>query len=308
MTITSAAELKKYHEEDLRSAQTWMVGVILLVLVFFGLLAYLSQKPALYGVALFSAIAVFVFHRSYYRKSYRRLAIFKTAFPENWRRILAQHSVFFKNLNSSKKDLFEKRVQIFFSEKRVEGIDTEVDDEIKLLVAASSIIPSFAFPAFNYPQLNEVLVYPASFSKKFEIGGANKREQNIEGMVGNQYMNHSLLLSKPALLAGFNGRSGEENVGIHEFVHLLDREDGDTDGVPERLMDHRYAIPWLHLIKEETDRIKRGKSDINPYAITNNAEFLAVVSEYFFNDPEEFQEKHPELYSFLSAFYGQAAS
>ena len=187
----------------------------------------------------------------------------------------------------------------------MEGIDTEIDDEIRLLVATSAIIPTFAFPAFNYPHLSEVLIYPASFNHQFEGKGENKRDENIEGMVGNRYMEHSLLLSKPALLAGFNGRSGENNVGIHEFVHLLDREDGETDGVPERLMEHKYVIPWLRQIKGETARIETGKSDINPYAITNNAEFLAVVSEYFFNDPEDFQERHPDLYSFLSGFYGQ---
>ena len=74
------------------------------------------------------------------------------------------------------------------------------------------------------------------------------------------------------------------------------------------LIDHQYTMPWLHLIKEEMDKIKRGSSDINPYAVTNNAEFLAVVSEYFFSDPEEFHQKHGELYSFMSDFYDQKLS
>lgn len=40
-------------------------------------------------------------------------------------------------------------------------------------------------------------------------------------------------------------------------------------------------------------------------ALTNNAEFLAVVSEYFFDNPEKFQKKHPELYQFLSAIFNR---
>ncbi len=305
MSVTSVSELKQYHENALRSARFRTFAVESVALIMFVLLGYFGEIQVLYGIALLVVGAIELFHRLHNKKTYKRLSIFSTVFPPAWRQVLEKHVLFYNNLTSSKKELFEKRVQIFLSEKRVEGIDTEIDYEIRLLVAASGIIPTFAFPAFDYPQLHEVLIYPASFSKKFEINGANKSEENIEGMVGNQYMNHSLLLSKPALLQGFNGRSGEENVGIHEFVHLLDREDGDTDGVPERLLDHAYTLPWLHLIKEETDRIRRGKSDINPYAITNNAEFLAVVSEYFFSDPEEFQEKHPELYGFLSGFYDQ---
>ena len=307
MAITSASDLKRHYDNVLKGARLIAVMFALLSLLFFGTLTYFSGKQAMLILGIISAIAILVFHRVYYRKSYSRLALFQVDFPVGWRTILQKHSLFYRNLNALKRELFEKRVQIFLFEKRVEGIDTDVDDLVKVLVATSAVIPTFAFPVFNYPHLNEVLIYPSSFNRQFEGKGENKMDENIEGMVGNRFMARSLLLSKPALLAGFNGRSGEDNVGIHEFVHLLDREDGETDGIPERLMENNYVIPWLRQIKGETARIKQGKSDINPYAITNNAEFLAVVSEYFFNDPEEFEERHPDLYRFLSGFYGQQA-
>jgi Mlc titration factor MtfA (ptsG expression regulator) len=37
------------------------------------------------------------------------------------------------------------------------------------------------------------------------------------------------------------------------------------------------------------------RSDINPYGATNEAEFLAVASEYFFERPKLLKEKHPDL-------------
>jgi len=274
-------------------------------MVFFGALAFFSHQPVLYFIGLLTIGVVEAVNRNYFRKTYRRVAIFNTAFPDSGKAILNDNILFYEALDSKRKLLFEKRVQLFLLEKKIEGIDTGIDDKVRLLVASSAIIPTFAFPAFDYPQLNEVLIYPGSFSKEFEIKGADPASENIEGMVGNRYMNHSLLLSKPSLLAGFNGRKGEENVGIHEFVHLLDREDGEADGIPERLAESSFTLPWLHLIKKEMNSIKSGHSDINPYAITNNAEFLAVVSEYFFSDPQEFYEKHPELYHYLSEFYHQ---
>lgn len=301
-TITSVQDLKNYYENQLKSARVRAIGWELGIMILFGILAYFSHKNVLYLIGFLLVGVIALIHRFQYKKSYARLAVFKAAFPVSWRDILEKHAVFFQNLDAKKKALFEKRVQLFLLDKRVEGIDTEINDEVRVLVAASAIIPTFAFPAFDYPALNEVLVYPASFSEKFEIG-ENKPSENIEGMVGNRYMNHSLLLSKPALLSGFNGRKGDNNVGIHEFVHLLDREDGETDGIPERLADNIYTLPWLHLIKKEMHEIRSGESDINPYAITNNAEFLAVVSEYFFNNPEEFRQKHAELYDILSHFY-----
>ena len=54
---------------------------------------------------------------------------------------------------------------------------------------------------------------------------------------------------------------------------------------------------------QEVHKIETGHSDINPYATTNEAEFFAVVSEYFFEKPEEFEAKHPELYEMLSRIF-----
>jgi len=52
-------------------------------------------------------------------------------------------------------------------------------------------------------------------------------------------------------------------------------------------------------------RIQQGRSDISPYALTSNAEFLAVVSEYFFDNPENFKIKHPNLYNYLITIFHQ---
>ena len=124
-------------------------------------------------------------------------------------------------------------------------------------------------------------------------------------MVSNRFQDGTVILSKPDLERAFDGLPHKGNVGIHEFVHMLDKEDGVIDGVPELLLEHQYIAPWLHEIKEEIKRIERGKSDINAYALTNNAEFLAVVSEYFFDNPEKFKNRHPELYQRLSAIFKQ---
>jgi Mlc titration factor MtfA (ptsG expression regulator) len=47
------------------------------------------------------------------------------------------------------------------------------------------------------------------------------------------------------------------------------------------------------------------RSDIDPYAVTNEGEFFAVVSEYFFERPDLLEEKHPELYKLLTEFFHQ---
>ncbi len=46
-------------------------------------------------------------------------------------------------------------------------------------------------------------------------------------------------------------------------------------------------------------------ADINPYGGTNKQEFFAVASEYFFERPKLFKQKHPELYKLLEEIFQQ---
>lgn len=225
--------------------------------------------------------------------------------PALWQEMLEKKVVFYAQLNDSDKSLFEKRIQRFLVTKHIEGVETEIDDSIKLMVAASAVIPTFAFPEYNYPDVRTVLIYPNSFDENFRTKRYDGHKEFISGMVGDRAMNGTVILSKPDLVMAFDGLPHKENVGIHEFVHLLDKEDGSIDGVPKLLIDHAYIGPWLHEIKREMKKIEDGTSDINPYGLTNNAEFLAVVSEYFFDNPGKFRKRHPELYGFLSGFFNR---
>ncbi|MGB0177284.1 MAG: zinc-dependent peptidase, partial [Owenweeksia sp.] len=89
------------------------------------------------------------------------------------------------------------------------------------------------------------------------------------------------------------------------FVHLIDKMDGATDGVPDVLMRHPQTIPWLKMMKGEIRQIMEKDSDIRPYGATNQAEFYSVASEYFFKRPRLFKKKHPELYEALTVIFKQ---
>lgn len=239
------------------------------------------------------------------RKSPKEKRILAQPFPENWRNILYEHVKFYADLDDVHKAGFEKRIQLFLATKKIEPIDTEIDDAIKIMVAASAIIPMFAFPGYNYPNLREILIYPNSFDDKFQTRRFEGHQQFIIGMVGDRYMNGTMIISKPDLVNAYNNTYHKSNVGIHEFIHLVDKDDGATDGIPEILLKHAYVVPWLQIIKEEMENIQQGRSDISPYALTSDAEFLAVVTEYFFDDPENFKSKHPGLYDYLSSIFLQ---
>ena len=229
----------------------------------------------------------------------------KKEFPSIWRNILIQKVSFYNSLNNEEKKRFEFKVQEFLLNVRITGIHTEIDDTDKVLVAASAIIPVFEFPDWKYTNIFEVLLYPNSFNQNFETNGEDAR---ILGMVGTGYMEGKMILSKPALLHGFSNESDKKNTAIHEFVHLIDKLDGNIDGIPSVLMEKQYTIPWLDLIGKKIDEIYENKSDINPYGGTNKAEFFAVISEYFFERPKLLAQAHPELYKLLEEIFNQNMS
>jgi hypothetical protein len=220
-----------------------------------------------------------------------------------WSPILTEHVWFYQQLQPPGKIRFEESVQQFLDEVRITGVGTEVEDLDRLLVAASAVIPLFGFPGWHYSKLNEVILYEGSFNQDYQTGQGEER--NILGLVGGNGMTGTMILSKPALRLGFEQHNSNNNVGIHEFVHLLDRADGATDGVPESLLQQPYVIPWIKLMHQEITSIQEGGSDVNPYGSTNEAEFLSVISEYFFQQPHLLEKRHPELFALMEKIFRQ---
>ncbi|WP_295673174.1 zinc-dependent peptidase [uncultured Mucilaginibacter sp.] len=222
--------------------------------------------------------------------------------PNALKIILNTRVPYYQKLDKADKGRFEIQVNDFLKYVRIEGVGTTLTDIDRALIASSGVIPIFGFPGWKYNNLTNIILYPDTFDQEFQFEGENR---NIMGMVGSGYMNGQMLLSRAALLKGFSSSSGKGNTAIHEFVHLLDKSDGETDGVPENLLPHQYTVPWLKMMHQEMHRIEAGKSDIDVYASTNETEFLAVAAEYFFEKPDQLKHKHPEIYDLLSQMFGQ---
>ena len=214
--------------------------------------------------------------------------------------ILAEQVPFYQQLNTSRQTEFEERAAHFLTQVKITGVKTVVEDTDRVLIAASAIIPIFNFSGWEYRNLNEVLLYPDSFDHEFDQQGADR---NILGMVGSGALNHMMILSQFELRQAFINESGKNNTAIHEFIHLVDKTDGEIDGIPESILHKQYIKPWLQLMQKKIKEIMDEQSDINPYGATNEAEFFAVASEYFFERPELLKEKHPELYGLLQNIF-----
>jgi len=217
-------------------------------------------------------------------------------FPQQWRALLVQHIAFYNRLNPLDKSKFEDRVHTFLLNVQIVGVATEVTHLDRILVASGAIIPIFGFASWNYSNLELVEIYPDQFL-------IPNTEQYANGLVGWGKMEGRVKLSRKALVDGFYNQNDQKNVAIHEFVHVLDMQDGTIDGKLSKIMKEIDIKPWLQIIHTKMRTIQSGSSTIRDYGSTSNAEFLAVVSEFFFESPEKMKTEHPELYQMLDRFY-----
>jgi Mlc titration factor MtfA (ptsG expression regulator) len=221
-------------------------------------------------------------------------------FLPEWQVTLQEKIQFYRSLSNEEKARFEKAVLRFLNTTEIRGIKTIVSKEDVVLIGASAIIPIFAFKDWEYINLHEVLIYPEHFDFVPEPGSS---PVPAFGMVGFGYMEGKMILSKKALHYGFNNEEDKRNTAIHEFVHLIDKLDGEVDGILTVLKEKSYVMPWLELMDKKMEEIIDSKSDIRPYGATNRGEFMAVVSEYFFERPYLLQEKHPEVFKYMELMF-----
>jgi Mlc titration factor MtfA (ptsG expression regulator) len=288
-----------------RRTRLWALvfaALMLAVSALIGLAAIRSGQPegTTLVLTLAPAVGVYAWQTGRIR---RRRAILREPFPPEWEAVLQRDVAFFRVLEPAAQQQFRRQLQVFLGEKRVTGIKVDIDTTTRVLVAASAIIPIFGFPDWEWDQINEVLVYPTRFDGNFQFG--DKHGHDILGMVGTGSLNRLMILSKPDLISGFRNATDKRNVGVHEFAHLVDKTDGVIDGVPEVGLDRQAIGPWIDLVRRKMAEIEAAKSDINRYALTNEAEFFAVTSEYFFERPGMMQRRHPLLYAALERVFKQ---
>lgn len=249
-------------------------------------------------------IAIIMVNYLLWRRKQKKLAAYKL--PQGTRFLLHSYVPFYRELNQTDKDKFEERMRDFLARTKVTGVDGVIVHDVDLVfIAASAIIPLFGYLNWRYNNLNEVLLYAGTFSKKYEMDGPDR---NVLGMVGDGVMNREMILSQPALRAGYLYPDNAHNTAIHEFAHLIDKADGAIDGVPQYLLDKETTKTWKSYMHIYIRAIKEGYTDINPYGATSEGEFFAVVSEYYFKQPQIFKEQYPEMYHMLRKMYQPQAA
>ncbi len=262
--------------------------------------------PVLLAVFVILVVAAFAGAPAY--AEWRRRRIRAHPFPAAWREILARRVPYVSLLSPDLRWQLEGHVQVFLDEKNFVGCDGfEVTDEVRLTIAAQACLLLLNRKSYYFPRVRDILVYPGAFVVERVMGGPMLQSDSTRVLSGESWGHGQIVLSWADTAQGAAIPDDGRNVVIHEFAHQLDQEKGYANGAPWLGRRDRYA-QWSRVLGEEYARLQYHAATgtptlFNTYGATEPAEFFAVVSEAFFEQPRIFAHLHPALYEELRSVY-----
>ncbi len=235
-----------------------------------------------------------------WRKAKRRQLLFSIETPKTWLEHIKNNVAIYHFLPKELQQELLGHINIFLAEKYFSGhAGLEVTDEMRVTIAAQACLLLLNRKTNYYPHLKTIRIYPAGFKnpKHADQPGHHLGESWVRGPV--------VLSWSDTIHGGKNAKDGT-NVVIHEFAHQLDQADGAGDGRP--WIDSALIKTWGKVMSKEFKSLMikaklRNRTFFNFYGATNPAEFFAVISEHFYEQPRTFKRKHPDLYQVLVNYY-----
>ena len=185
-------------------------------------------------------------------------------------------------------------------------------DAMCLKLATMACVPILHLGLDWYDHWYTIILYEGDFVPnrpyRSEDGVVHSRGP---GLSGEAWFQGPVILSWESICsAGAHARHGNAgNVVIHEMAHKLDMLRDGANGAPPMHPDMRPG-EWHDIFTAAWDRFhddwKHQRAlPLDDYSLKNPAEFFAVCSETFFEDPETMKAGIPEVYRLLCQFYRQ---
>lgn len=244
-------------------------------------------------------------------KQRRRRKILAEPFPVEWFEILTRNVPYYACLADAEQAKLRDDLRVFIAEKYWEGCGgLQLTDEIKVTIAALACLLVLAIDHDFYPMLQSILVYPSGFSaphRRVMPGGIV-----VEGTsdnLGEAWYRGPVIIAWDAAAHDSVHHGHGKNLVFHEFAHQLDMLDRAIDGTPPLGSREEYKR-WQEVMSAEFDKLviasDRGEATLlDHYGATDPAEFFAVATECFFEQPLEMRQRHPKMYAVMREYYRQ---
>lgn len=240
----------------------------------------------------------------------RRRRLAAQPFPASWRAPLERIAAY-PWLTPDERARLCDLVQVFVAEKHWEGCGgLELTDEIRVTIAGLACLMILGRDHDLFAEVTSILVYPAAVVlPPPDVGTYVWVEPVPEGVPisGQSLRGGAVVLSWDDVVHGARDPRDGRNLVFHELAHKIDELGGSVDGtppLPDAAARHAWAEAFEAAFLAHRARRDRGEpSLLRDYATTNEAEYFAVVTEVFFEQPAELARELPAVYAALRAFY-----
>jgi Mlc titration factor MtfA (ptsG expression regulator) len=228
--------------------------------------------------------------------------------------ILERNVAQYAAMDAAERTRLERLVRRFLHEKTFVGCaGLEITDEMRLTIAGQACLLLLgARGEAVYPALNAVLVYPGAFLvPRRQVDEAGVVTEERQDLLGESWGDGRVILSwdhvRRAGMDGDASASPSHNVVLHEFAHQLDSESGTTNGAPYLGSQERYRS-WSEVLSRDFAALRHdawfgNEGVLDHYGATDPAEFFAVATEAFFEQPHRLAVRHPALYEEFLKYY-----
>ncbi|MBI2751516.1 MAG: zinc-dependent peptidase [Burkholderiales bacterium] len=247
-----------------------------------------------------------------YWLAYRRNRVRDVAFPAAWRKILREHVPLVRKLPQHLQMQLKKHMQVFIAEKSFLGCaGLQITEEMRVVIAAQACLLILNRATDYFGNVRQILVYPGAFLvNRVTAGPAGVQNEERQVLSGESWSQGQVILSWADTLAGAAVPDDGRNVVIHEFAHQLDQENGAAIGAPPPTLGDAGHDPerWSRVFHAAYARLQAEARHgveglLDHYGAKDPAEFFAVVSEVFFEQPQALAADYPALYQELRGYY-----
>jgi len=239
----------------------------------------------------------------------RRQQLFQAPLPHDWQQILERNVPLYRRLPDKLKKRLHGHIQIFLNDKQFYGFQgLVITDEVRVTIAGNACILLLGLPHPEYANFSSVFVYPSTFIAEQESYDGVLASTEQEARLGESWHRGPVVLAWDSVLHGTRDIRDGHNVVLHEFAHKLDDADGSVDGAPI-LAQRSQFTSWARVMQREYEQLRRhadagAQTVLDHYGATNPAEFFAVLTETFYEQPRQLKEHHPELYQEMQTCFG----
>ncbi len=265
------------------------------------------HDPLLFWIILFGGASIWLGLKLWQR--FKRAQALQAPFPENWLTILKNRLPLYDNLPQVQQQELQNHIKPFLFDKTFVGCaGLEVTEEMRVTIAACACLLLLNRQTSGYKKVRWIYLYPSEFVVHHSVqDAAGVVTDGKRRLVGEAWHNGRVILSWDDVAKGVYDFNDGRNVVLHEFAHQLDGESGNTNGAPLLYSRGAYGS-WATIMSREYNSLREhayfGKKTIlDTYGATNPAEFFAVATETFFEEPDALAEEHPELFEELKNYY-----